>query len=136
MEKISEHISYDEATISPTGLRLGIDNTPSFEDLERMKTVANACFEPLRGWYGKPIKVNSFYRCEMLNKVVKGSPTSQHRSGEAIDISAGSKEENKKLFDWCKANLVFDQLINEYNYSWVHISFRKGNNRNQTLIIT
>lgn len=136
MEKISEHISYDEATISPTGLRLGIDNTPSPEDLERMKTVANACFEPLREWYGKPIKVNSFYRCEMLNKVVKGSPTSQHRSGEAIDISAGSKEENKKLFDWCKANLVFDQLINEYNYSWIHISFRKGNNRNQTLIIT
>lgn len=136
MERISEHISYDEATISPTGLRLGIDNTPSAEDLERMTTVANACFEPLRNWYGRSIKVNSFYRCETLNKVVKGSPTSQHRTGEAIDISAGSREENKKLFDWCKANLIFDQLINEYNYSWVHISFRKGNNRNQTLIIT
>jgi hypothetical protein len=60
---------------------------------------------------------------------------SQHAKGEAIDISACNKEENKKLFDWCKANLVYDQLINEYNYSWVHISFSQGNNRNQTLAI-
>lgn len=135
MEKISEHISYNEATISPTGLRLGIDNTPTPEVLEKMKTVANACFEPLREWYKKPIKVNSFHRCDALNKAVGGSATSQHRSGEAMDITAGSKEENKKLFEWCKANLIFDQLINEYDYSWIHISFRKGNNRNQTLAI-
>jgi hypothetical protein len=52
-----------------------------------------------------------------------------------MDISGGSKAENKKIFDWCKANLKYDQLINEYDYSWVHISFRKGNNRNQTLVI-
>lgn len=136
MEKISEHISYSEATISQTALRLGIDNTPTEADLIRMREVAEACFEPLRKWYGKPIRVNSFYRCNTLNKVVKGSATSQHRIGEAIDISAGSKEENKKLFDWCKENLIFDQLINEYNYSWIHISFRKGSNRNQTLIVT
>lgn len=139
MEKISEHITYDEATISPTGLRLGIENIPTPEDLERMKAVANACFEPLRSWYGKPIKVNSFYRCPILNKAVGGAPTSQHANGEAIDMSAGSKEENKKIFEWCKANLIFDQLIYEYGDetgpAWVHISFRKGNNRNQTLII-
>ena len=53
-----------------------------------------------------------------------------------MDISAGSKEENKKLFDWCKANLYFDQLINEYDYSWVHISYKMSGNRNMTLIIS
>lgn len=132
---ISEHITYDEATISPTGLRLGITNEPTPDILEKMKEVAEACFEPCRKWYGKPIKVNSFYRCTLLNEKVGGSATSQHVKGEAIDMSGGSKEENKKIFDWCKANLVFDQLINEYDYSWVHISFSKGKNRNQTLII-
>jgi len=86
---ISEHISYNEATFSATALRLKIDNTPDAETLERMKAVANACFEPLRKWYGKPIKVNSFYRCAALNKAVKGSKTSQHVKGEAIDITAG-----------------------------------------------
>lgn len=136
MNNISPHITYDEATISDTALRHNINNTPSQYTLERMRAVAMACFEPLREWYGKPLKVNSFYRCPQLNALVKGSPTSQHVKGEAIDITAGSREENKKLFEWAKHNLKFDQLINEYNYSWVHISFRIGDNRNETLIIT
>lgn len=135
MEQISKHISYDEAVLSPTALRAKIDNTPNDDVLEAMQHVANNLFEPLREWYAKPIKINSFYRCEKLNKLVKGASTSQHLKGEAIDISAGSKEENKKLFDWVNAHMEFDQLINEYDYTWVHISLRKNNNRNQVLVV-
>lgn len=133
--KISEHITFEEATISPTALRLGIDNQPNNLQLANMERVAEMCFEPLRLAYGKPIKVNSFFRCDALNKAVKGSKSSQHCTGEAIDITAGSKEENKKLFDWCKVHLQFDQLINEYDYSWVHISYKLTGNRNMVLII-
>lgn len=132
---ISEHISLEEATISPTALRLGIDNKPNNEQLNKMEKVADFCFEPLRKWYGKPIKINSFFRNAILNKAVGGAINSQHSTGEAIDISAGSKEENKKLFDWCKKNLFFDQLINEYDYSWVHISYKLTDNRNMVLVI-
>jgi zinc D-Ala-D-Ala carboxypeptidase len=134
--RISKHISLEEATLSPTGLRLGIDNTPNEDVLVNMKLVAERCFEPIRNWYGKPIKVNSFYRCHALNKAVKGSLTSQHVEGKAIDISTGTKAGNKLIYDWAKENLIFDQLINEYDYAWVHISYNKNNNRNQTLIIT
>ena len=134
MENISKHITYHEATVSPTALRMNIANDPNPEQLSNMKAVAERCFEPLREWYGSPIKINSFFRCQQLNKAVGGAMTSQHTKGEAIDMSAGSRDGNKKLFDWCKANLIFDQLINEYDYSWVHISFRRdGGNRNQTL---
>jgi len=132
---ISKHITLSEATNSPTALRLKINNEPNETQLEAMKVVANMLFEPLREWYGKPIKINSFFRCEELNKSVGGAKTSSHCHGCAIDINAGSKEENKKLFDYVKANLVFDQLINEYDYSWVHISYKVGMNRNQTLVI-
>ena len=132
---ISEHISFEEATQSPTAKRLKIKNTPDEATIYRMKLVAEECFEPLRKWYGKPIKINSFYRSLELNKAVGGSVNSQHCRGEAIDISAGSKAENKKLFNWCKENLEFDQLINEYNFTWVHISFKNSNNRQQTLAI-
>lgn len=132
---ISKHISFNEATQSPTALRLKIRNEPNPAQLEAMKAVSVMCFEPLREWYNKPIKINSFFRSPELNVAVGGSATSQHSKGEAIDMTAGSKEENKKLFDWCKANLIFDQLINEYDYSWVHISYKKGMNRNQTLVI-
>jgi zinc D-Ala-D-Ala carboxypeptidase len=135
MENISKHITFTEATQSPTAIKLGINNVPDKVQLEAMKLVAEKCFEPLRTWYGKPIKVNSFFRSDLLNRAVKGSLTSQHKKGEAIDIDAGSKEENKKLFEWIKANLVFDQVINEYNYSWVHVSYSKTKNRKQILII-
>ena len=134
--RISKHISLEEATLSPTGLRLGIDNTPNEDVLVNMKLVAERCFEPIRNWYNRPIKVNSFYRCEALNRAVKGSVTSQHVEGKAIDISTGTKAGNKLIYEWAKNNLIFDQLINEYDYSWVHISYNKYNNRNQTLIIT
>ena len=133
--RISKHISLEEATLSPTALRLGIDNTPNEEVLVNMKLVAERCFEPIRNWYNQPIKVNSFYRCDALNRAVKGSATSQHVQGKAMDISTGTKEGNKLIYDWAKENLIFDQLINEYDYSWVHISYNKNNNRNQTLII-
>ena len=135
MNDISDHITYNEATQSPTAIRFGIENTPTENQLFAMRIVASVCFEPLRKWYGKPIKINSFFRCTLLNQKVGGSSTSQHCKGEAIDISAGSKAENKKLFDWCKANLVFDQLINEYDYTWIHISFSQGQNRNMVLAI-
>lgn len=135
MENISKHINYIEATHSPTAVNLGINNNPNETQLEAMKLVAEKCFEPLRTWYNKPIKINSFFRSDLLNRAVKGSLTSQHKKGEAIDIDAGSKEENKKLFEYIKNHLDFDQVINEYNYSWVHVSYSKVKNRKQILII-
>jgi len=135
MENISKHITFKEATFSATAQRLGIKNEPTLEHLKAMITVAEKCFEPLREWYGKPLRINSFYRGKDLNKAVKGSATSQHCKGEAIDIDAGSVTENKKIHDWIKANLEFTQLINEYNYSWVHVSFDAKNLKKQCLII-
>ncbi len=135
-KNISLHITFDEATKSPTALRHGIENFPNNIQFMNMQTVAEKCFEPLRIWYNKPIKVNSFFRCPALNDKVGGSKTSQHVEGKAIDMDAGSIEENKKLFNWCKKNLNFDQLINEYNFSWVHISYVSAEkNRKQTLEI-
>jgi hypothetical protein len=133
---ISKHITIEEAIFSATALRAKIDNKPSETELESMKYVAENLFEPLREWYGKPIKINSFFRNPKLNKLVKGSATSQHVKGEAIDISAGTKEENKKLFDYVCNNLNFDQCINEYNFTWVHISLKKVGNRKQILVIS
>jgi zinc D-Ala-D-Ala carboxypeptidase len=66
--------------------------------------------------------------------------SSQHCKGEAIDIDAGSNAENKKIHDWIKNNLEFDQLIWEYGNSagpdWVHVSFTdKKKNRKQLVVI-
>jgi len=133
---ISKHITLQEATESATALRMGIKNTPNEVELEAMKYVAENLFEPIREWYDKPIKINSFYRCLALNKAVKGSVTSGHVLGNSIDISGGNKVENKKIFDFIKTSgLDFDQVINEYDYTWIHISLKKTGNRKQVLKI-
>jgi len=136
MEQISKHITLQEATESATALRMGIKNVPNEFVLEAMKYVAENLFEPIREWYDKPIKVNSFYRCVALNKAVKGSLTSGHVLGNSIDISGGNKIENKKIFDFIKTSgLFYDQIINEYDYTWIHISLKKTGNRQQILAI-
>jgi hypothetical protein len=133
---ISKHITIEEATQSPTALRMGIKNVPNAEELEAMKYVAENLFEPIREWYDKPIKINSFFRCVALNKAVKGSLTSGHVLGNSIDISGGNKIENKKIFDFIKTSgLNYDQVINEYDYTWIHISLKKTGNRKQILVI-
>ena len=136
MNQISKHISINEAIESPTALRMGIKNVPNELELEAMKYVAENLFEPIRKWYKKPIKINSFFRCAALNKAVKGSLTSGHVLGNSIDISGGNKIENKKIFDYIvSSGLDFDQCINEYDFTWVHISLKKSGNRKQVLII-
>lgn len=132
--KLSNNFDLAEFVKSDTATRLGIDNTPTFQEVENIARLVVNVLQPLRNAYGKPITVNSGYRCPALNKAVGGSTTSSHMKGEAADITAGSKEENKVLFELVKKlNLSFDQLIDEKDFSWVHVSYRKGNNRNQIL---
>jgi zinc D-Ala-D-Ala carboxypeptidase len=130
MENISKNISYKEATHSNTAKARKIDNTPDADTIVRMKLVAKKCFQPLREWYGKPIKINSFYRSEKLNIAIGGAKKSQHMKGEAIDLTAGSVEENRKLYNWICENLEFDQAIWEYGGRWIHISYKMNGNRN------
>ena len=60
-----------------------------------------------------------------MNKCVNGSATSQHCSGEAIDIDQDQTTiTNKQVFEYIRDNLAFDQLINEFNYAWVHVSYK------------
>jgi uncharacterized protein YcbK (DUF882 family) len=132
---ISKHITIDEATFSAKAVANKISNIPNESQLEAMQLVAEKLFEPLREWYNKPIKINSFFRNIEVNKLVGGAASSQHCKGEAIDISAGSKSENKKLFDYVCKNLDFDQCINEYNFTWIHISYKPKGNRKQILVI-
>lgn len=128
-----KYFSIKEMTKSNTATAKGIDNTPDQTIMNNLTKLIEAVLDPLREWYGKPIIVNSGYRCEALNKAIGGAKSSQHMLGEAADITVGSKEENEKLFNYIKDNLEFDQLINESDFSWVHVSYREGRLRKQVL---
>ena len=121
-----KYFTLAEMTKSATAQRKGINNDPSIQVCKSLTALIENVLDPLREAYGKPIIVTSGYRCEKLNKAVGGAASSQHVKGEAADIRSvqDTPEENKKLFDLIvKLGLPFDQLINEYNYDWVHVSF-------------
>lgn len=133
MMQISKHLSFEEATHSDTADSLGIvNNNPNLSVIANMKLLAENVFEPIREHFKAPIRVSSMYRGLNLNNAVKGSITSQHCSGQAMDID-NVKPTNKEIFDYIKKNLIFDQLINEHDYSWIHVSFSKDKNRKQIL---
>ena len=127
-----KYFTLNELIKSDAARRSKINNTPNKQEESNLIALVENILDPLREAYGKPIIVTSGFRCERLNKLVNGSKTSQHRTGQAADIRTveDTVEENKKLFDLAQElNLPFDQLINEYNYSWVHVSYSNRNRR-------
>lgn len=129
-----KYFTMKELAKSSTADKLGIDNTPTSEASVALSNLVTHVLDPLREMYGKPITVNSGYRCPKLNATVGGAKNSQHMKGEAADITAGSKTENKRLFELIRDNLPFDQLLNESDYSWVHVSYvSSSKNRKQIL---
>ena len=135
MKRISKHISYKEAVGSNYAKQKGIKNKPNEEQVENMKLLAEEVFEPLREWVDAPIKVNSMFRSLELNTALKGSKTSSHMKGEAMDITSMGGKSNLEMFHYIKDNLEFDQLIWEFGKEpkWLHVSFSK-NNRQQVLV--
>ena len=132
-----KYFTLKELTKSETAIRHGINNTPDKKSQQNLKKLVEFILDPLREAYGKPIVVTSGYRCDKLNTILGGAKTSQHRLGEAVDIRTleDTPEENKKIFDLIQElNLPFDQLINEYNYDWIHVS-HSNENRKQILNI-
>lgn len=129
-----KYFTIEELSHSDTAVARKIDNNPSRVVVENLEALVLNVLDPLREAYGKPIRVNSGYRSARLNLVIGGAKNSQHMTGEAVDITAGSKEDNKWLFDYIFRHLPYDQLIDESNYSWVHVSFKNGDtNRQQAL---
>jgi len=131
---LSKHVTLEEFQNSPTATTHGIKNEMSLSQIESAKLLCENVFEPLRIHLNIPIKISSGYRSPQLNKMIKGSLSSQHCKAEAMDIKIGAKG-----FNFIKDKLDFDQLIwefgNDENPSWVHVSF-SSKNRKQVLKAT
>ena len=132
--KLSKNLALTEMLRSESAKRRGISNKATKEHIENMKILAEKVFQPIRDHFKVPIRISSGYRSRELNAIIGGSQTSQHSEGKAMDVDMdGTKITNKQIFDFIRQNLEFDQLINEFDYSWVHVSFNLGKNRKQVL---
>ena len=119
-----KHFTIEELTRSTTAQLRNIDNTPSPQVIASLTALIDNILDPLRKAWGKPIRVNSGYRCPALNKAVGGVPTSQHMRGEAADITGGTPQANRQLYSLLRRlNLPVDQAINEHDFAWIHVSY-------------
>ena len=128
-----KYFTSDELAHSKVARTKRIDNTPNEQQKKALVALVDNVLDPLRDLFGKPVLVSSGFRSNDLNRAVGGAATSQHMKGEAADIYTGTKEGNKKLFELIRDNLPFDQLIDEKDFSWVHVSFKEIGNRKQIL---
>jgi zinc D-Ala-D-Ala carboxypeptidase len=136
--KLTENFSLNELTKSQTAERKGIDNTPSAEHQDNLKSLCEMVLQPIRDHFGQVVSISSGYRSPELCVAIGSSTKSQHASGCAADFEIFSVS-NKELADWIDENLDYDQLILEYwkesdpNSGWIHCSFNTQGNRKQYL---
>ena len=124
---LSRNFTLQELTKSDTAIRKGINNNPSAEQIEKLKTLCEEILQPVRDHFGR-VKVTSGFRSVELCLAIGSSANSQHALAEAADFECPGVD-NAELADWIRRELDFDQLILEFynagepNSGWVHCSY-------------
>jgi hypothetical protein len=135
--QLSEHFSLAELTASETADRLNIDNTPDTSEMANLVRLATFLEEVKTVLGGKPVMINSAFRCKQVNDAVGSKDTSQHRIGCAADIRVPSMTPDEVVKAIIASGIGYDQVIREFD-RWTHISIPSEagtNSRKQALII-
>lgn len=127
--KLSENFTLEEMCVTNTGL----ENMPGKNEVQNLAELIKNVLQPLRNIAG-PIRINSGFRSQQVNKKVGGVPSSQHTTGEAADISGAN---NAELFRIIREKFIFDQLIweggDDNQPAWIHVSYKSHGNREEVL---
>ena len=135
--KLTRNFSLSELIKSDTAIRLGIDNNPNADQIEKLKALCENILQPVRDHFGR-VKVTSGYRSPELCAAIGSSVNSQHAKAEAADFEVLGVD-NAEVADWINMNCTTDQLILEFytpgepNSGWIHCSWVADNPRKQLL---
>jgi hypothetical protein len=102
------------------------DNTPNDAELANLVRLADFLEQVKAVLGGKPIMVNSAFRCKQVNDAVGSKDTSQHRIGCAADIRVPGMNPDQVVKAIIAAGIGYDQVIREFatptGGGWTHIS--------------
>ena len=132
--KLTEHFSLEELTHTD---HREYDNTPNDAELENLKRLAEFLEEVKAALGGRPVMVNSAFRCKQVNDAVGSKDSSQHRIGCAVDFRVPKLTPDEVVRIIISAGLPYDQVIREFD-RWTHVSIPNtpdAKPRNQALII-
>lgn len=143
------------AELCRTNVRL--PNEPTKEIIDNLHALVDNVLDAVREKFG-PTIIHSGYRNPVINKLIGGSPRSQHMEGKAADfhcVNVHGSVNHYAIARYIYKNLEFDQLILEFctctdsayneHFSkkerdhckgWIHLSFSEGNNRTQFMRAT
>jgi len=135
--KLSKNFSLEEMEKSSTAIRLGIKNKAGAGEIKNLGDICYEILEPVRAKFDKPVTITSGYRSPQLSEAIGSKSTSQHCTGNAVDMEVLSVS-NLEVALWIENHCDFDQLILEYytgeaNSGWIHVSYKDGSNRKQVL---
>ena len=131
---LSEHFTLEELTHTD---HRELDNTPNEAELANLTRLAGFLEQVKTLLGGKPIMVNSAFRCKQVNDAVGSKDTSQHRIGCAADIRVPGMTPDQVVKAIIAAQLPYDQVIREFD-RWTHVSIPNSTldkPRHQALII-
>lgn len=123
-ERISRYFVMKEAIVSRDSRRRHISNIPSPRELSNIRYTAKR-LDSVRRLFGRPLVITSWYRSKKLNRVVGGSPTSEHLKGLAVDILLDKRHKKREFYKVKKRLKYFDQLIYYPRRGHIHIGFRR-----------
>jgi uncharacterized protein YcbK (DUF882 family) len=134
MTKLTEHFTLEELTHTD---HREFDNTPNDAEKANLERLALFLEQVKEVLGGKPIMVNSAFRCKQVNDAVGSKDTSQHRIGCAADIRVPDMTPDEVVKAVIASGIGYDQLIREFD-RWTHISVPNtagDHPRRQSLII-
>ncbi|HEX5169291.1 MAG TPA: D-Ala-D-Ala carboxypeptidase family metallohydrolase [Cyclobacteriaceae bacterium] len=131
----TKNFTLHEMLTSQTASRMGFTEQfePSEVAISNLEALCINILQPLRDAIKSPVIVSSGYRCFRVNSIIGGAAKSQHLSGQAADIQDFRKGNEFLLRKIVELKLPFDQLINEFNFDWVHVSYDPDRNRRDVL---
>lgn len=129
--QLSRNFTLEEFCASETARIEHIDNSLTVEAAVNVARLVDNVIQKIRDHFKQPVIITSGYRCKKLNQFLGGAANSQHMKGEAADLKVKGYS-IEEVFQWCKNNLIFDQLIQEKG-QWIHISFNLNHNRKESL---
>ena len=131
---LSEHFTLEELTFTD---HREFDNTPNADETANLNRLASFLEQVKTVLGGKPVMINSAFRCKQVNDAVGSKDTSQHRIGCAADLRIPGMTPDEVVKAIMASGIGYDQIIREFD-RWTHISVPnhpEDKPRQQALII-
>lgn len=97
------------------------DNTPNDAELANLVRLADFLEQVKAALGGKPVMINSAFRCKQVNDAVGSKDSSHHRIGCAADIRVPGMTPDQVVRTIIASGLPYQQLIREFD-RWTHVS--------------